>query len=181
MAPPAGVWHNALMNPSIAEALNEQIRKEFTAAFLYLSFSVNMKEYGMKGAGRWLRAQYFEECGHALHLLDYMELRRIKVTIPPITAPDYEWHTPLDIFRLALEHEQLITQSIHALVTLCRDEQDYATQGMLMDYVKEQVEEEDQVSEIVESLRRCGNDESSLLQIDMRLGDAREEVKIPWS
>lgn len=169
------------MNPSIAEALNDQIRKEFNAAFLYLSFSVHMKEYGMKGAGRWLRAQYVEECGHALRLLDYMELRRISVHIPRISAPDYEWNSPLDVFRLALEHEILITQSIHALVTLCRDEEDYATQAMLMDYVKEQVEEENQITEIVDSLRRCGNDESSLLQIDMRLGEARAEVHIPWS
>lgn len=162
------------MNPEIAAAINEQIRKEFNAAFLYLSFSVNMKEYGMKGAGRWLRAQYLEECGHALRLLDYMELRREPVRIPSITAPDYSWSSPLDIFRLAWEHERLITSSIHSIVSLCRHEEDYATQGLLMDYVKEQVEEESQVADIVTALKRCGHDESALLQLDARLGSARE-------
>lgn len=169
------------MNPEIAEAINEQIRKEFNAAFLYLSFSVNMKDYGMKGAGRWLRAQYLEECGHALRLLDYLQLRRVPVRIPQISSPGYDWNSPLDIFRLAWEHERLITQSIHSIVALCRQEADYATQGLLMDYVKEQVEEESQVEDIVDALRRCGNDASALLQLDAQLGAARELPPLAWA
>lgn len=169
------------MNPEIATAINEQIGKEFNAAFLYLSFSVNMKEYGMKGAGRWLRAQYLEECGHALRLLDYMELRRVPVHIPHISSPDYTWNTPLDIFRLAWEHEQLITQSIHSIVSLCKQEEDYATQGLLMEYVKEQVEEESQVEDIVDALSRCGQDASALLQLDAQLAAARSLPDVAWA
>lgn len=169
------------MNPEIADALNEQIHKEFNAAFLYLSFSVNMKEYGMRGAGKWLRAQYREECGHALRLLDYMEQRRVPVRVPRIDAPEYTWERPADVFRLAWEHEQMITQSIHQLVALCHREQDYATLGLLMDYVKEQVEEESQVEGIVAALLRCGNDESALLQIDARLENARDAHEKVWA
>lgn len=169
------------MNPEITSAINEQIRMEFNAAFLYLSFSVNMNEYGMKGAGRWLRAQYLEECGHALRLLDHLELRRAPVQVPHITAPDYTWNSPLDVFRLAWEHECLITRSIHSIVALCRREHDYATQGLLMDYVKEQVEEESQVLDIVEALTRCGNDTSALLQLDSRLAAEREIADVPWA
>lgn len=169
------------MNPEIADALNEQIRKEFNAAFLYLAFSVNMKEYGMRGAGRWLRLQYREECGHALRLLDYMEQRRVPVRMPRIDAPDYSWERPADLFRLAWEHEQMITRSINDLVSLCRREQDYATLGLLMDYVKEQVEEESQVEAILAALLRCGNDESALLQVDARLENARDEGEKVWA
>lgn len=169
------------MNPEIADALNEQIRMEFNAAFLYLAFSVNMKEYGMNGAGRWLRAQYREECGHALRLLDYMELRRVAVRVPRICSPDYTWEKPVDIFRLAWEHEQQVTQAIHALVELCRRERDYATEKLLMDYVEEQVEEENQVEAIVVALQRCGADESALLQLDARLEQARSKHEKVWA
>lgn len=180
------VWeklgHNeSHMNPDIAEALNEQIRKEFNAAFLYLSFSVNMKDYGMRGAGKWLRVQYREECGHALRLLDYMELRRVPVRVPSITSPEYTWERPLDIFRLAWEHERMITQAIYSLVSLCEREQDYATKSLLMHYVDEQLEEESQVEEIVAALQRCGNDESALLQLDMRLENARSGDEKVWA
>lgn len=170
---PAIVYDGVRMNPDIAEALNEQIRREFNAAFLYLSFSVNMKDYGMRGAGCWLRAQYREECGHALRLLDYLGQRRVPARVPTIAAPDYTWERPLDIFRLALEHERMITRSIHSLVELCSREQDYATLHLLMDYVDEQVEEENSVEEIVAALQRCGNDEASLLLLDARLEHAR--------
>lgn len=169
------------MNPDIADAINDQIRKEFNAAFLYLSFSVNMKDYGMRGAGKWLRAQYREECGHALRLLDYMQLRRVPVKVPSIAPADYTWERPLDIFRLAREHERMITQSIYSLVALCEREQDYATQSLLMDYVNEQVEEESRVEDIVAALQRCGNDESSLLQLDMRLENARSGDEKVWA
>lgn len=169
------------MNPDIATAINEQIGKEFNAAFLYLSFSVNMNEYGMKGAGRWLRAQYLEECGHALRLLDYMALRRVPVHIPQISSPDYTWNTPLDIFRLAWEHEQFITRSIHSIMSLCKREEDYATQGLLMEYVKEQVEEESQVEDIVDALSRCGQDASALLQLDAQLATARSLPDAAWA
>lgn len=169
------------MNPEIAEAINEQIRKEFNAAFLYLSFSVQMKEYGMKGAGRWLRAQYREECGHALRLVDYMELRRVPVRMPRIDEPVYTWESPADIFRMALEHEQLITQAIHELAALCSREQDYATLALMTDYVKEQVEEESSVGEIAEALQRCGHDAAALLQLDARLENARSGSEKVWA
>ena len=169
------------MNPEIAEALNEQIRKEFNAAFLYLAFSVNMKEYGMRGAGKWLRAQYREECGHALRLLDYMELRRVPVRVPAVEAPEYTWERPVDIFQLAWEHERMITQAIHSLVSLCAREQDYATQSLLMDYVDEQVEEESRVEDILSALHRCGNDTSALLQVDARLENERSSDEKVWA
>ncbi|MCH5284117.1 MAG: ferritin [Akkermansiaceae bacterium] len=169
------------MNPEIAEALHEQIHKEFTAAFLYLSFSVQMREYGLRGAGKWLRVQYREECGHALRLLDYLDRRRVPAHVPRIDTPDYTWETPLDVFRLALEHEQQITQSIHTLASLCYREQDYATLAELTDYITEQVEEENQVADIVAALKRCGNDASALFQLDLRLENARDAGEKVWA
>lgn len=169
------------MNPDIASALNDQIAKEFTAAFLYLSFSANMHQYGMNGAALWLRAQYYEECEHALRLQDYLLLRRIPVRMPVIDCQDYAWSSPLDVFRLALEHERMITLSIHNLLTLCRHEQDYATENLLLKYVDEQVEEEDSVENIVSALCRCANDESALMQLDARLGTARKLPDTSWN
>ena len=157
------------MNPLIAEEMNRQIGMEFNAAFLYLSFSVLMNEYGMRGAGRWLRAHFHEECGHALKILDHMEQRRTEVRIPQISTDSYPWETPADIFRVALDHEKLVTHSIHHLLTLCRREEDYAGELLMMDFVREQLEEECLVSDILHALERCGRDESALLQVDVKL------------
>lgn len=162
-------WYDAGMNPIIVDAVNRQIRLEFESAFLYLAFSGNLRQYGLPGMGHWMREQYREECGHALRFISHLENRRARVSIPSVAAPEYTWETPLDLFRLSLEHERRITASIHELLTLCREEQEYATQCLLFDYVKEQVEEELQVEEIVDIMTLCGSRIDELLSLDQKL------------
>ena len=123
------------MNPKIVTAVNKQIKLEFESAFLYLAFSGNLRQYGLPGMGHWMREQFREECGHALRFVSHLENRRARVIIPAVNAPVYEWEKPLDLFRMALEHERRITASIHELLTLCREEKEYATQCLLFDYV----------------------------------------------
>ncbi len=127
------------MQKEITDALNEQIRMEFNAAFLYLSFSVDMREFGLPGMGHWLREQYREECGHALRLISWMGTRGGKVEIPHIARPAYVWESPLDIFEMALEHERLVSASVNSLLALCMEQRDFATQGLMFEYVREQV------------------------------------------
>ena len=162
-------WYDAGMNPIIVDAVNRQIRLEFESAFLYLAFSGNLRQYGLPGMGHWMREQYREECGHALRFVSHLENRRAKVVIPSVAAPEYAWETPLDLFRMSLEHERRITASIHELLTLCREEKEYATQCLLFDYVKEQVEEELQVEEIVDIMTLCGSRIDELLSLDQKL------------
>jgi ferritin len=164
------------MNPLIVDAVNTQIRLEFESAFLYLAFSGNLRQYGLPGMGHWMREQYREECGHALRFITYLENRRARVVIPMVSAPVYKWETPLDLFRLALEHERRITASIHDLLTLCREEREYATQCLLFDYVKEQVEEELQVEEIVDVMPLCGTRIDELLSLDQKLSGRSTKV-----
>ena len=164
------------MNPVIVEAVNRQIRLEFESAFLYLAFSGNLRQYGLPGMGHWMREQYREECGHALRFVTHLENRRARVVIPAVRQPEYNWQTPLDLFRLALAHEKLITASIHELLTLCREEREYATQCLLFDYVKEQVEEELQVEEIVDIMTLCGTRIDELLSLDQKLAARKTQA-----
>ena len=164
------------MNPVIVEAVNRQIRLEFESAFLYLAFSGNLRQYGLPGMGHWMREQYREECGHALRFVTHLENRRARVVIPAVRQPEYSWQTPLDLFRMALEHEKHITASIHELLTLCREEREYATQCLLFEYVKEQVEEELQVEEIVDIMTLCGTRIDELLSLDQKLAGRKTQA-----
>ena len=160
------------MQKEINDALNEQIRMEFNAAFRYLSFSVDLREFGLPGMGHWLREQYREECGHALRLISYLGKRGGKALMPHIARPAYVWETPLDIFVMALEHEKLVSASISSLLALCMELRDFATQGLMFEYVREQVEEERSVLDIVEELRLCQGSSmaGAVLRLDERLG-----------
>ena len=113
---------------------------------------------------------------YTVDVVSHLENRRAKVVIPAVAAPVYTWETPLDLFRLALEHERKITASIHELLTLCREEKEYATQCLLFDYVKEQVEEELQVEEIVDIMTLCGTRIDELLSLDQKLAARTTQV-----
>lgn len=151
--------------------MNRQIGMEFNAAFLYLSFSGLMNEYGMRGTGRWLRAHFHEECAHALKILDHLELRRTTAVLPTISSPSFNWETPADLFRIALDHERVVTSSIHSLLSLCRRENDFAGEQLMMDFVREQLHEEATFASIFHALECAAHDPAALLQIDSQLAD----------
>jgi ferritin len=74
------------------------------------------------------------------------------------------------VFQQALAHEQHVTQLINSLYALAVKENDYPAQVLLQWYISEQVEEEKNATNIVEQLKRIGNDGSALLILDRELG-----------
>lgn len=157
------------MNPEIAENLNAQIDLEFNTAFLFLSLSVQLKEYGMRGAGRWMRSRYHDMCEHTLRILDYLELQRVAVVMPTIAPVDYAWDSPPDLFRVAREHAGRITDAIHRLISLCRREADFSTEQLLMPSVRSQLLMEARLADFLRDLLRCGHDTSAILLFDKSL------------
>ena len=153
------------MNPEIAENLNNQISLEFNVAFL----SVQLKDYGMRGAGGWMRSRYHDTCEHTLHILDYLELRRTAVVMPTISPVDYTWDSPPDLFRLARDHAVVISDGIRHLISLCRRESDLATEQLLLPRVRSQLFLESRLSDMLRDLLRCGHDSSALLCFDHSL------------
>lgn len=158
------------MKKNVMEAFNRQIHLEFEAAMLYLHFSVRLQEHGLPGCSHWLRQQFHEECGHALRLITYLGERRAAATIPALGSPHCPTEHPLAVFEQVLAHEQRVTLAVDALVALCRAESDFASENLMMQYVKEQVEEENDAADIVDCLRLAEDNRAALLRIDRHLG-----------
>ena len=92
-----------------------------------------------------------------------------KVTLEPIADVPAEWDSPQEAFADTLAHEEKVTSMINALYAAAEAEHDYATRQMLNWYVAEQVEEEDSVHDILDSLKRIGTDATGLYQFDLEL------------
>jgi len=73
------------------------------------------------------------------------------------------------VFEQALEHERSISRSINGLF----DVADAPTVPVLQWFATEQIEEEQAVSLIVESLRMAGDDGPALLLLDRELAARR--------
>ena len=156
--------------PKVEKALNKQINAELYSAYLYLSMSAYFEGLALKGFASWMKHQAEEEVEHAMKLFNFIYERGGNVTLTEIAKPKLKWKSPLDAFENAYEHEQLVTSLIHKLVDISRANKDHATEVMLHWFVNEQVEEEDNASDIVEKLKLVGNVKAALLVLDKRLG-----------
>ena len=158
-----------MLNKTVQDAINEQIKHEFYSAYLYLSMSAYCETINLPGFARWMRVQHLEELAHAMKFFDFVNDREGSVELEAIEQPPSEFQSPLDIFQQALEHERKISGLIHRLYELAVREKDYPTQALLQWFITEQVEEEKNAGQIVEQLKMTGGEPSSLLQLDREL------------
>ena len=162
------------LSKAMQGALNDQIQKEYYSSYLYLAMSAHLEAQNLPGAAKWTRIQSQEELSHALKLFDHMIDHGNRVILAAIQQPPAEYGSALQLFEKVLEHEQLVTASIHTLYALAVKEQDYPAQVMLQWFVTEQVEEEKNASQVVEQLKAVGESKTSLMLLDRHLGKRGE-------
>ncbi|HIQ02344.1 MAG TPA: ferritin [Anaerolineales bacterium] len=149
--------------------MNEQVKHELYSAYLYLSMSAYCESVNLPGFAHWLRVQVQEEMQHGMKFYDFINERGGRVVLQAIDRPPTAFESPLDIFEKTLEHERKVTDLIHGLYALAVEEKDYASQVFLQWFVTEQVEEENSATQILETLRRIGDQGHALLVLDREL------------
>ncbi len=159
-----------MISEKMNEAFNTQLKHEMFSSNLYLSMVAYFEEIGLKGFANWMRVQVQEENAHAMGLFDYVLSRGGSVTVSAIDKPENQWKCALDCFEAVYKHEQLVTKLINELVDVAEQEKDRAAVSFLQWYIKEQVEEEENCSDICAKLRLIGDDKHALLLIDQELG-----------
>jgi len=159
-----------LLSKSMEQALNRQINRELYSAYLYTSMSAYFSSENLAGFAKWMRIQAKEERAHAAKLYDYILARGGKISLGDIEAPKAKWTSAGKVFEDVYAHEQKVTGMIHALVELATKEKDHATFEMLQWFVKEQVEEEENASEILAKIKSIGDVPGHLFHLDQELG-----------
>ncbi|MCD6474813.1 MAG: ferritin [Anaerolineaceae bacterium] len=158
------------MNKKVLDAINEQIKNELFSGYLYLSMSAWFETQNLPGMAKWMRAQASEEQEHAMKFFDYVNERGGKVELKAIDQPQGEYDSALQVFEMSLAHEKYITGLINQLYELALAEKDYPAQILLQWYIKEQVEEEDNVGKAVKMLKSIDGKSYQLLTLDGKFG-----------
>ncbi len=159
-----------MLSENMLMELNKQINEEMYSAYLYQAMSAYVADIGYAGAAMWLDHQAAEEMIHTRKIYDYILERGGKIKLLAIEEPPQDHGSLMDIFKAALGHEEHITGRINDLVSLARDEKDYATDNFLQWFVAEQVEEEATASDIISKLDLIGDHVGGLFQLDKELG-----------
>ena len=96
------------MTPSkgLQQAMNDQIRKEFESAYIYLSMAAWMEDQNLPGFAAWLRLQAREESTHAMKIFDHLIDRGCRVELQPLAGPPTDFKSSLHIFQEVKKHEE---------------------------------------------------------------------------
>jgi ferritin len=159
----------SMISKTLETALSRQVNRELYSAYLYLSMSSYFESTNLKGFAKWMRVQAKEEQMHAMKIYDYVIARGGKVALQDIEAPKNKWASAGKVFEDSYAHEQKVTGMINGLVDLAMKEKDHATFEMLQWFVKEQVEEEEHASDILNQIRIIGDVPGHLFYLDHHL------------
>lgn len=158
-----------MFSKKMEEAFNAQINAEFYSEYLYLAMKSHFEELHLNGFANWFGVQVQEEHAHGMGMYDYVHERGGKINLAAIEKPELKGTDTVAVFEQVLAHEQLVTSKINALVDVAEAEHDRAALSFLDWYIKEQVEEEANVRQLIATLRLIGEDKKALLMLDREL------------
>ncbi|MFH0889503.1 MAG: ferritin [Planctomycetota bacterium] len=153
------------MNKKLQMVFNEQIKNEFYSAYLYLSMANYFASKNLKGCSHWMRIQVNEETEHAIKMLDFLIKEDSKVILQTIPQPPTNFSSPRVAFEKTLAHEKKVTTLIHNLSNLAKQANNKIAHNFLNWFIKEQVEEEKNATNILNDFKTINN----LSKIDNKL------------
>ena len=158
-----------MINAELENIINEQINKELYSEYLYLAMKLYFEELNLQGFVNWFDVQVQEEHAHAVGFMNYLSERGGSVKLMAIDKPEVNGKTPLEVFKQVLEHEEYVTSLINGVADVAEKVKDRAALSFIDWYIKEQVEEESNVSGVIKTLELIGDDKKALLMFDKDL------------
>ncbi len=150
--------------------LNAQIKLEAVSSAIYLSMASWAEIKGYENSSAFLYEHSEEEKMHMMKIFKYVNEAGGHALYPEITGVPHEFKSLKAIFEQILEHEIVVTKSIHSLVDHCFTNKDFTTFNFLQWYVTEQREEETLSRRILEIFNIIGEEGIGLWTIDQEIG-----------
>jgi ferritin len=123
--------------------------------------------------------QFQEEQAHARIFMNYLNSRDAKVELLPIDPVPATWNSVLDMFKQTLEHEKKVTGLIQNLMTIAKEDKDYASENRLIWFIDEQVEEEESAREMIASFEAVEGNKYGMYMLDKELASRVYNVPSP--
>src|SRR5687768_1761819 len=147
-----------LISSRMADAVNEQIGREFGAMLQYVEISSYFQEESLPELAAFFLAQSEDERSHAMRFVKYILDARGHVAIPAIAAPRNDFRSAEDAVNQALKWETEVTGQINELVKLAIEESDYTSHSFLQWFINEQLEEVSTMDTLLDTVKRAGED-----------------------
>ncbi|MFA5155701.1 MAG: ferritin [Patescibacteria group bacterium] len=158
------------MTVKTKQIVNKQIQAEFYSAYLYLALAARLESWNLKGMANWMHIQAKEEVDHALGFFRFLGERQEEPVLELIAKPEVSsLKDPLAVFAAGQKHEAYVTGLINKIYETAKTEKDHALESFIKWYVDEQVEEEANAAENVDTLKRIGKEGAALYMLDKEM------------
>ena len=158
------------MDKQLEKLFQDQIRNEWYSSYLYLSMAAYFESANLQGFAHWMHKQAGEEQAHGRKMFDFLIDRGVKVVLQAIPQPPADFASALDVLEKTFEHEQKVTGLINALADQADKVNDRPSKVFLQWFITEQVEEEKNVSRVLDLLKRIPPTSAGIFQLDHQMG-----------
>lgn len=143
-----------MTSEAFRELVNEQVGHEFSAEQQYIAIAVWYDGQTLPELAAFFYRQALEERGHALMMVGYLLDQDAGPLIPAVEAPKNEFADIAEPVRLALDQEKRVTEQIHRMAGVAREQGDYAGEQFIQWFIKEQVEEVSSMGDLLTLVER---------------------------
>lgn len=157
---------------TFAQALQDQIGREFAAAHQYTAIGVHYDALTLPRLARFFYKQAEEEREHATRMINYLIDAGVPVQLGEVAAPVSTFDDHVAPIEHALEQEKSVTVQIARLFEMARDTRDYASESFMQWFVAEQVEEEAAIQGLLDVAERVRDFPMMLEEFLARDGDS---------
>ena len=148
----------SLLKQPVVDALNAQVVEEFTASLQYTAIALYFDSETLPQLSNFFHHQAEEEHEHAMKLLNYVTEAGGQPIVPATKPVRNQFESVEDAVDLALQQELTVTDQINNLVGIAMKENDYLTHHFLQWFVTEQLEEVSSMGDLLNIVRRAGDD-----------------------
>lgn len=164
------------------KVLNTQMNREAYQAQVYLSYASWAEVNSFTGVANFLYGHMHEEREHMFKFLKYINDRGGSAKVTAIKAAPENPTNIGDCFQRILQHEIDNSNEIDKIVNLALEEKDWPTFSFGQWFVKEQIEEESLVNDLIDKYNLASTEVEgnvNLYEMDRDLSHASQEEEIP--
>src|SRR5690606_4467953 len=154
---------------SSMDLLNDQIKMEAHASASYLAMASWCDQHGFIKSAEFFYLQEAEEREHMMKIFRFVTDCGGNAISPNIENINHDFSNLEEVFETALDHEITVTKSIHKIIAAAKKSEDFAVENFLQWFVKEQLEEEKTLRDILDLFELMGRDGIALKLIDERI------------
>lgn len=169
------------LSKTTEDILNRQVANEANAAQTYLSYAIWADSQGYAGVSNLLFRHSGEERDHMMKVIRYIQNRGGTSKITALDAAPKSPKNLQECFEKLFKHEVDNTTAIYDIVEHAQKEKDWATWNFGQWFVKEQIEEETLIMDLLDQLKVAGGPKAtdeSLLYLDSKIGKQEDEADI---